>query len=47
MRKGKRAVGEARREVKVSFRRWEMEWWDQVIEECREACEEGKIGENV
>ena len=33
-----------KRELKVCLRRWEREWWDRVIEECREACEEGKMG---
>ena len=33
-----------RKDLKVCVRRWESEWWDRVIEECREACEEGKMG---
>ena len=33
-----------RRELKRSLKRWEKEWWDRVIDECREACEEGKMG---
>ena len=37
-------VREAKRELKGSLRRWEEEWWDGVLEECREACEGGKVG---
>ena len=35
---------EAKRELRRSLNRWETEWWDRVIEECSEACEEGKMG---
>ena len=37
-------VREVKRELKESLRRWEGEWWDGVLDECREACEEGKTG---
>ena len=40
----KERVREANRELKGSLRRWEGEFWDGVLEECREACEEGKVG---
>ena len=40
----KERVKDGRRELKRSLKRWEKEWWDRVLEECREACEEGKMG---
>ena len=42
MGRGKRTSGGGEERSESEFE--EMEWWDQVIEECREACEEGKIG---
>ena len=36
---------EARREMKTNLRRWEREWWEEVISECTEACNTGRIGE--
>ena len=43
-REAKERVKEARREMKVTLRSWEREWWDRVLDECRVACEEGKLG---
>ena len=40
----KARVKGVRRELKRSLRRWETEWWEHVIEECRGACEEGRMG---
>lgn len=34
----------ARKSVKRFCRRVENEWWNERIEECREACETGRIG---
>ena len=34
-----------RRELKRRLRGWEREWWDVLIEECREACEMGRVGD--
>ena len=35
---------QARRTYKIQLKEWEEQWWDQKEEECRIACEEGKIG---
>ena len=35
---------QARRAYKNQLKEWEEQWWDQKAEECRIACEEGKIG---
>ena len=35
----KERVKESRRELRASLRRWEKEWWNDVIEECRVAYE--------
>ena len=44
LEEAKERVKEAKRELKTRLRRWETEWWDQMINECREACEEGRMG---
>ena len=36
---------EARRAMKTSLRRWEREWWEGIISECTDACNEGRVGE--
>ena len=38
-------VKEARKEVKRFMRRIEQDWWKERINECKEACEGGRIGE--
>ena len=35
---------QARKIYKNQLKEWEEQWWDQKAEECRIACEEGKIG---
>ena len=35
---------QARRAYKNQLKEWEKQWWDEKAEECRIACEEGKIG---
>ena len=34
---------QARRAYKNQLKEWEEQWWDQKAEECRIACEEGKM----
>ena len=41
----KSAVRNARKEVKRFMRRIEREWWMERINECKEACERGRIGD--
>ena len=41
----KTRVRHARKEVRRYLRRIERNWWEERIEECREACERGKIGD--
>ena len=36
---------EARREMKANLRRWENEWWEEIISECAEACNDGRVGD--
>ena len=38
-------VKNARKEVKRFLRRIERDWWSDKINECKEACERGKIGD--
>ena len=35
----------ARRNLKRRLKRLEKEWWEEVIRECREACDQGRIGD--
>ena len=44
LEEAKECVKGGRRELKRSLKRWEKEWWDRLIEECRDACEEGRMG---
>ena len=39
------AVRNARKEVKRFMRRIEREWWTERINECKEACDRGRIGD--
>ena len=41
----KTEVKEERKEMKRFMRRLEREWWEGVIEECKEAMERGRVGE--
>ena len=31
--------------MKTTLRQWEREWWENIIEECEEACHRGRVGE--
>ena len=39
------AVRDARKEVKRFMRRIEREWWSERINECKDACDRGRIGD--
>ena len=41
----KEQLKEARRRLKRRLKRLERLWWDEVIRECKEACDQGRIGE--
>ena len=43
--RAKAKVREARKEVRRFTRRLERRWWQERIEECREACDRGRIGD--
>ena len=43
--RAKAKVREARKEVRRLTRRLERRWWQDRIEECKEACERGRIGD--
>ena len=42
--RGRVAVRNARKEVKRFMRRIERKWWTERINECKEACDRGRIG---
>ena len=31
--------------MKINLRRWENEWWEEIISECADACNEGRVGD--
>ena len=38
-------VRNARKELRIFMRRIERRWWEGMIEECKEACDRGRIGD--
>ena len=45
LRVAREEVARERRELKRNLREWERSWWEEKIEECREACETGRVGD--
>ena len=45
LNRAREEVTRERRELKRKLREWESEWWEVLIEECREACEMGRVGD--
>ena len=45
LRNARTEVARERRALKRRLREWEREWWETIIEECREACATGRVGE--
>ena len=45
LRRAKEELARERRELKRKLREWERGWWEVKIEECREACETGRMGD--
>ena len=45
LNRAKEEVAMERRELKRRLREWERGWWEVKIEECREACETGRVGD--
>ena len=45
LRMAREEVARERRGLKRKLREWERSWWEERIEECREACETGRVGD--
>ena len=41
----RRHVRECRRRMKRRLRELEREWWQEKIDRCKTACEEGRVGD--